>query len=173
MDNWCEHTCPACNAPNWRNYGDYGDVTGPDPAPATRCHACGHLWIETETRESLEDEPVFLEELEIGTPEYDEDDRFKYATLDEWLASPDVHFDEGVAAPGYVKDEPRDEKRALTFLYTNYRGETTIRHAVPLEWFWGHTEFYPEDQWLVRAYDLDKQAERTFAVTRMLRSGAS
>lgn len=55
--------------------------------------------------------------------------------------------------------------------YTNYRGERTIRHILPLAWRFGHTEYHTEDQWLLRALDLDKQALRDYAVADIHRWG--
>jgi len=52
----------------------------------------------------------------------------------------------------------------VTFTYTNYRGEVSTRLVSPLEWYFGKTEFYPDPQWLMRGHDLNKKAERTFAV---------
>lgn len=47
--------------------------------------------------------------------------------------------------------------------YTNYRGERSVRFVRPSEIWFGSTEFHPIAQWLLRAYDLDKDAERDFA----------
>lgn len=55
--------------------------------------------------------------------------------------------------------------RAVEFFYTNYKGETGKRWATPLGLRWGSTEWHPEPQWLMRAFDHDKGAEREFALT--------
>lgn len=47
--------------------------------------------------------------------------------------------------------------------YTNYRGETSERTITPIRPWFGSTEWHPEPQWLLRAYDHDKGAERDFA----------
>ncbi|ABS14239.1 hypothetical protein I6H96_02570 [Brucella anthropi] len=47
--------------------------------------------------------------------------------------------------------------------YTNYRGETSVRTITPQRLWHGSTEWHPEPQWLVTAYDHDKQAVRDFA----------
>lgn len=52
----------------------------------------------------------------------------------------------------------------LEFIYTNYRGETGKRRVMPKRIWWGSTEYHPEPQWLLLAFDLDKQADRDFAV---------
>lgn len=64
-----------------------------------------------------------------------------------------------------------DEAPALRTIwidYTNYRGERAWREIEPTDarpalWF-GHTEWHPQDQWLLAAYDIEKRAVRDFAV---------
>jgi predicted DNA-binding transcriptional regulator YafY len=58
----------------------------------------------------------------------------------------------------------QDLKKAVTINYTNWQEETEDRHIIPLELFFGKTEWHPEEQWLLRALDLDKNAERSFAL---------
>lgn len=53
---------------------------------------------------------------------------------------------------------------AVTFCYTNWRGETATRRAVPIGLAWRATEHHPEPQWIMRALDLDKNAPRDFAL---------
>ncbi len=52
----------------------------------------------------------------------------------------------------------------LEFSYTNYRGELSRRRVLPAIIKWGATEYHPEEQWLMDAYDLDKEEPRTFAI---------
>jgi hypothetical protein len=52
----------------------------------------------------------------------------------------------------------------IRFRYTNWRGETAVRTVVPRVFIYGSSEFHPEPQWLMRAYDVDKEAERDFAL---------
>lgn len=53
----------------------------------------------------------------------------------------------------------------LMFIYKNWRGETDVRMVTkPGPIFWGSTEYHPEEQWLFTAYDLEKKADRTFAL---------
>ena len=56
------------------------------------------------------------------------------------------------------------EAKPVTIVYTNYRGETAVRKILPKTLFFGSTEYHPEPQWLLTAQDLEKNAERTFAV---------
>ena len=47
--------------------------------------------------------------------------------------------------------------------YTNYRGETSKRHVKPIEICFTSTKWYPETQWLLKAYDLKKKSIREFS----------
>ncbi len=48
--------------------------------------------------------------------------------------------------------------------YTNYRGERSLRKIVPDSVHWGSNEWHTEDQWLLYALDVEKQAMRHFAM---------
>ena len=52
--------------------------------------------------------------------------------------------------------------------YTNYRGETALRRIVPRAIRFASTEWHPGEQWLLDAYDLDKGADRSFAMKDIL-----
>lgn len=68
---------------------------------------------------------------------------------------------EPVAWPPYVE-------LPLTFWYKNHRGEEAFRTAFPISIRFGTTEYHSEAQWLLKAFDRDKQAEREFAMRDML-----
>lgn len=57
-----------------------------------------------------------------------------------------------------------EEKKIVTIVYTNYKGVTGTRRIVPIEILFGHNEWHTQDQWLMRALDIEKNAERTFAL---------
>ena len=49
--------------------------------------------------------------------------------------------------------------------YTNHHGERAIRRIIPRHIFWSSgNEWHPEPQWLLYARDLEKDADRTFAM---------
>jgi hypothetical protein len=48
--------------------------------------------------------------------------------------------------------------------YTNYEGKRGVRRIRPLSIIWGSNEWHREDQWLLLARDIDKNADRTFAL---------
>ena len=52
----------------------------------------------------------------------------------------------------------------VTILYTNWKGETAERDIRPIELWFGATEYHPEEQWLLRALDIEKNDERNFAM---------
>lgn len=50
------------------------------------------------------------------------------------------------------------------FEYINYKGIKSTRNVIPMSLYFGATEFHPENQWLLVTYDIDKQAQREFAL---------
>jgi len=57
-----------------------------------------------------------------------------------------------------------ENKKTVKIIYTNYKGETAERTIIPIELWFGSTEYHPEEQWLLKAFDVEKKAERNFAV---------
>ncbi len=49
-------------------------------------------------------------------------------------------------------------------IYTNWKGVISVRHIIPKKIFFGSTEWHKEEQWLLNAFDVDKQADRAFAL---------
>lgn len=60
--------------------------------------------------------------------------------------------------------EPVKAGEPVALTYTNYRGETAARRIIPRSIRFGSTEWHPEPQWLLLAFDIDKQADREFAL---------
>lgn len=56
------------------------------------------------------------------------------------------------------------ERKVIEILYRNHRGEIAIRRILPIEITFTSTEWHPIEQWLLKAYDLDREAERRFAL---------
>jgi len=54
-------------------------------------------------------------------------------------------------------------ERTTYVTYTNWRGETAQRSIIPRKLWFGKTEWHPKEQWLLTAFDIEKQAERDFA----------
>ena len=57
-----------------------------------------------------------------------------------------------------------EDGQSVKIVYTNYRGETAIREIVPKRIWYGKTDWHPEEQWLLDAYDPGKGADRSFAM---------
>lgn len=48
--------------------------------------------------------------------------------------------------------------------YTNWEGKRGLRVIEPRYMYYGSNEWHQEEQWLLNALDVDKQAIRTFAM---------
>lgn len=55
-------------------------------------------------------------------------------------------------------------REALTVTYRNWRGEVGERTITPIRVWFGATDWHPEPQWLLEAFDHDKGANRDFAL---------
>jgi len=54
--------------------------------------------------------------------------------------------------------------QAVKIVYTNYRGVTSEREVIPERIWFGSTEWHREEQWLLDAHDVGKDALRNFAM---------
>lgn len=61
-----------------------------------------------------------------------------------------------------------DVNGIVTILYRNWRGEEARRKIRPHRFFFGTSYHHPVEQWLVEAFDLDKNDVRTFAMANIL-----
>jgi hypothetical protein len=52
----------------------------------------------------------------------------------------------------------------LALIYTNHRGETRRREVIPVAIYWGESKHHPHRQWLMECWDIEKRAERTYAL---------
>lgn len=55
--------------------------------------------------------------------------------------------------------------------YTNYRGERAVRRVVPHRLYFGEVEWHSGTQWILDAWDVDKDAIRSFAMVDICRWG--
>jgi len=58
----------------------------------------------------------------------------------------------------------QNTSREISFVYKNWRGETALRTVLPIKLWYGHTDWHPQHQWLLKAIDLEKNEERDFAL---------
>lgn len=63
-----------------------------------------------------------------------------------------------------MSNEKMRSPKWVEFLYKNWKGETGIRRVYPLKIWWGKTDWHPTEQWLLDAFDIDKQDTRSFAI---------
>ncbi len=54
--------------------------------------------------------------------------------------------------------------RQFRIRYTNYRGETADRDIIFEYFWWGKTEWHPEEQFLIHAIDIVKNEPRDYAL---------
>lgn len=52
--------------------------------------------------------------------------------------------------------------------YRNHRGETAERRVEAWRIFFGSTDYHPEPQWILTAWDYDKEVRRDFAMRDIL-----
>lgn len=56
-------------------------------------------------------------------------------------------------------------EKTVHFIYSNWRGEVSARVAVPERIWYGPTEYHQEEQWMMTAFDVDKNQYRDFALS--------
>ena len=56
----------------------------------------------------------------------------------------------------------------VRIVYRNHRGEVAIRRVVPCFMHFGQSQWHPEQQWTLHAWDEDKQEKRDFAMKDIL-----
>jgi len=79
---------------------------------------------------------------------------------------PKVSINNGVTS--YITIPTNNQySTAIMFMYSNHEGKVERRSAATIDVFYGTTEYYPEPQWLLKAWCLDRQAERIFAMNKM------
>ena len=66
-----------------------------------------------------------------------------------------------LAKPDYTPDA---SFLRVHIVYTNHKGIKALRRIKPIEIVFTETPWHPEPQWLLRAHDFDKDAERLFAM---------
>lgn len=55
-------------------------------------------------------------------------------------------------------------EQKVKILYTNWEGETAYRNIIPKSIEFKSTQWHKQEQWILNAYDMDKQADRGFAI---------
>jgi hypothetical protein len=70
--------------------------------------------------------------------------------------------EEIVLGPAQMANLP--SSREVSILYKNWKGEVAWRRIVPLSISFESSQWHPVPQWIMRALDIDKEAERSFAI---------
>ena len=70
----------------------------------------------------------------------------------------------------YYKSKYKEEKNkhGLKFSYKNWKGKISDREIYPIFIYYGNTEYHKGNQWLLEAFDIDKNAKRIFALKDIL-----
>ena len=55
-------------------------------------------------------------------------------------------------------------QKQVRILYTNWQGFTSYRNIIPKSIEFKSTDWHKEEQWILNAFDVDKQADRGFAI---------
>lgn len=58
---------------------------------------------------------------------------------------------------------------AATIVYKNHREEVTTLRIRPDALFFGTSAHHPEPQWLLKAFNLERQVMRTYSMARILK----
>ena len=61
-------------------------------------------------------------------------------------------------------EESFEKEQQVKILYTNWKGVTSYRSIIPKSIEFKSTEWHKEKQWILNAFDIDKQADRGFAL---------
>ena len=62
-----------------------------------------------------------------------------------------------------------EEYKKIKIIYKNWRGETSERELIPINLIFESNEWHPEPQWLMEAYDLNKNKKRKFAIKDIIK----
>ena len=57
-----------------------------------------------------------------------------------------------------------EDSRSVIIDYTNWKGIRSTRRVKPQSIYFGSTVQHPEVQWLMQAFDFEKDADRCFAM---------
>lgn len=60
------------------------------------------------------------------------------------------------------------QNNPFTFRYRNWRGQESNRRVIPSRVYFDSTPHHKEPQWIMEAFDLDRQVARAFSMTNIL-----
>lgn len=59
------------------------------------------------------------------------------------------------------------DAKPFVFTYVNHAGIEGVRNVLVLRSFFGTSKYYTEPQWLIECWDLDKNALRHYALSKL------
>jgi hypothetical protein len=106
------------------------------------------------------------EQFRWWTSGHQTDHSAAHPTLDAAKAAAQRDYERRILAalaPASGGVEARPNAPCHIVEYTNWRGETARRAIIPIRMWWGKTEWHPQEQWMLTAWDVEKEATRDFA----------
>ena len=67
-----------------------------------------------------------------------------------------------------LNEKSTQEEPPIKYIYKNWKGEIGVRTIYPLDISYGSNEYHTEPTYLLRAWDLDKKAIRTFDMSELI-----
>lgn len=67
-----------------------------------------------------------------------------------------------------MPDRKGNSEQPFSGWYKNYEGRVEWRTILPIELWYGSTDWHPAEQWFVKAYDPTRDAQRDFALADFL-----
>ena len=61
-----------------------------------------------------------------------------------------------------------EKKKQVKILYTNWKGKTSYRNIIPKSIEFKSTEWHKEEQWILNAFDINKNTDRGFALKKWI-----
>jgi predicted DNA-binding transcriptional regulator YafY len=62
-----------------------------------------------------------------------------------------------------------DQLKIVEIVYTNWQKKTSVRNILPRKIFFGATKYHLSPQWILEAFDIDKQEVRFFAMKDIIK----
>ena len=81
-------------------------------------------------------------------------------------AAPDISTTTSVKERSLDVEIPFE--KTVKVKYKNWRSEVAVRTIIPQKKYWGKTEWHPHEQWLLKVWDVEKNAERIYAFDDIL-----
>ncbi len=81
-----------------------------------------------------------------------------------WTKVDKIRAKQAAKPTGSALPVAAEHREPVDIGYTNWRGEYAVRRIIPVRVWFGSTDWHPAPQWMLTAIDVEKGAERDFAV---------